>query len=673
MKKILTTLFTIASLTGVLAQESPKEEDFFKILKVSAPEGTLLEVGGLTVLPNGDLGVATRRGDVWIVENPTSRSPFFRKFASGLHEILGLTYKDGALYCAQRGELTKMIDSNQDGKADVFETIYAWPLSGHYHEYSYGPKIAPDGQFFISGNVAFGDEEWWRGESRVPWRGWTMKISENGTMQPWATGMRSPCGLGIFDGELFYADNQGDWMGSGGVVHVKKGAFVGHPAGLRWTGLANSPVKLTTEQFTAKIDERRRRDENGRAIKPENVINETPNLLYAMKEQFPNAEIQTPAVWLPHGILGISNSEILEIPQGAFGPFSGQLLVGDQGMSKISRVFMEKVNGEYQGGAIEFRNGFKSGVLRMAFGKDGSLFVGETNRGWGSAGDANEGLQRLVWNNAVPFEMRSVKAMPDGFEVEFTSPVDRKSAEDLASYRVESFLYKYHAVYGSPTINKEALPLKGVKVSADGLKARLIVGDLRKYYIHQLTLDGVRGATGSYSLVHPIAYYTLNNIPDGEKLAMSDVSTKNSAAAPATPAPAPASTEASKKAAPAKAGVKPVTGGKPKLVEGQAVTMAKAPTYEEVKGLLTRHTCAACHQANKRQVGPAFADVAKRKYTNDQIVDLIYSPKPHNWPDYATEMPPMPQVPKADALKIAAWINSLASASGSDSKGEPKP
>ncbi|MBN8826005.1 MULTISPECIES: c-type cytochrome [unclassified Spirosoma] len=676
MKKILTTLFSLGLFSVAVAQESPKEEDFFRILKVSAPEGTLLEVGGLTTLPDGNIGVATRRGDVWIIENPTSRKPFFRKFASGLHEILGLTYKDGALYCAQRGELTKMIDSNKDGKADIFETVYAWPLSGHYHEYSFGPKIAPDGQFFVTGNVAFGDEEWWRGESRVPWRGWTMKINENGTMQPWATGMRSPCGLGIFDGELFYADNQGDWMGSGGIVHVKKGAFVGHPAGLRWSSMANSPVKLTTEQFDAKIDERKRRDENGRAIKPENVANETPNLLYQMKEKFPSADIQTPAVWLPHGILGISNSEILEIPQSTFGPFSGQLLVGDQGMSKISRVFMEKVNGEYQGGAIEFRNGFRSGVLRMAFAKDGSLFVGETNRGWGSAGDANEGLQRLVWNGATPFEMRTVKAMPDGFEVEFTKPVDRKTAEDLASYRVESFLYKYHPVYGSPTINKEALPIKGVKVSADGLKARLIVGDLRRYYIHQLTLDGVRGAEGSYSLIHPIAYYTLNNIPDGEKLSMSDVSTKNSAAAPAT-SPTPAATTtapATGKKAPAKATTGESTrGGKPKLVEGQAVTMAKAPTYEEVKGLLTRHTCVACHQANKRQVGPAFADVAKRKYTNDQIVELIYNPKPHNWPDYATEMPPMPQVPKADALKIAAWINSLAPAAGSTSTGEPKP
>ena len=672
MKKLLTTLFAVATMLTARAQESPKEEDFYKILKVSAPEGTLLEVGGLTVLPDGNLGVATRRGDVWIVENPTSRKPFFRKFASGLHEILGLAYKDGALYCAQRGELTKLVDTDKNGKADVFETVYAWPLSGHYHEYSFGPKIAPDGTFFVTGNVAFGDEEWWRGESRVPWRGWTMKISENGTMQPWATGMRSPAGLGIYENELFYADNQGDWMGSGGITHVQKGSFVGHPAGLRWTGMANSPVKLTTEQLYAKIDPRQRRDENGRAIKPENVVNETPNVLYALKEQFPNVDIQTPAVWLPHGVLGISNSEILEIPQGVFSPFAGQLLIGDQGMSKISRVFMEKVNGEYQGGAIELRNGFRSGVLRMAWGKDGSLFVGETNRGWGSAGEANEGLQRLTWSGAMPFEMRTVKAMPDGFEIEFTKPVDRKSAEDLASYRVESFIYKYQPVYGSPTINKEALPLKGIKVSEDGMKARIVVGDLRKYYIHQLTLDGVRGAEGSYSLVHPIAYYTLNNIPDGQKLAMSDVSTKNSATVPAAKAiPTPAT---GKKATAVKAGAKTTaTGAKPKLVEGQAVTMAKAPTYDEVKGLLSRHTCLACHQTNKRQVGPAYADVAKRKYTNDQIVELIYNPKPQNWPDYAVEMPPMPQVPKADALKIAAWINSLAPGGGNTSAGAPKP
>jgi cytochrome c551/c552 len=586
------------------AQESPKEEDFYKIGKVSAPEGTLLEVGGLATLPNGDLGVATRRGDIFIVENPTSRRPFFRKFASGLHEILGLAYKDGALYCAQRGELTKLVDSNKDGKADIIETVTNIPVSGHYHEYTFGPKIAPDGSYFISGNVAFGDEKWWAGESRVPWRGWIMHITKDGQIEPWATGVRSPAGLGMIDGELFYADNQGDWIGSGGVWHVKKGAFMGHPAGLRWSGDPKSPVKLTQAQLYAKINPRDNRDERGRAIKPENVVDEKYYTLFEMKKEFP--EIQLPVVWLPHGIQGISNSEIVKIPVGSFGPFAGQALVGVQG-------------------------------------------------------DADEGLQRLTWTNQMPFEMRAVRAMPDGFEVEFTTPVDRKSAEDLASYSVESFIYKYHPVYGSPTVNKEACTVKGVKVSADGLKARVIVDNLRQYYIHNLTLDGVRAVEGSYSLVHPTAYYTLNNIPEGQKLAMTGVSTYNSAG----------KTAPAKKAVPAKAGVK--AGAKTTAVSKTGVLIAKAPTYEEVKPLLNRHTCAACHNAEKRQVGPAFADVAKRGYSNEKILELIYNPKPQNWPDYSTEMPPMPQVPKADALKIAAWINSLAAGNAAAGKNADQP
>jgi cytochrome c551/c552 len=652
MKYTFKTLAMLAlsfSFTVALAQEAPKEEDYYKASRVRVPEGPILEVGGLVTLPNGDLGVSTRRGDVYIVENPTSSRPYFRKFASGLHEILGLAYKNGALYCAQRGELTKLMDTNGDGKADVYETVYAWPLSGHYHEYSFGPKIASDGTFFVTGNVAFGDEMWYRGESRVPMRGWTMNISEDGVMKPWATGQRSPAGLNIIDGQLYYTDNQGDWFGSGAIWQVNKGDFLGHPAGLRWTGRSDSPVKLTEEQFRAKVDERRNVDANGRAIKPENRVNEDFKLLYELKKDFP--ELRLPSVWLPYGILGISTSEPVKIPQGAFGPFEGQLLVGDQGMSIISRVFMETVNGVEQGASFMFRSGFHSGVLRMAWGNDGSLFVGETNRGWGSAGDANEGLERLVYNKEkTPFEMRAVRAMPDGFEIEFTLPVDVKTAEDLASYSVESYLYKYHPVYGSPPVNKETLAVKGVKLSADGMKARIIVDNLRQYYIHTINIEGVREKASSNPLLHPVAYYTLNSIPTGAKLAMSEVSTKNSKSAPK----ASTTTKTT-------SGIKAKVTNPAKNAPEQkaAPKVAIAPTFAQVKGLLTSYTCTACHNTDKKQIGPAFREVAKRKYTNEKIVELIHNPQPQNWPGYATEMPPMPQVTKEDGLKIAAWINSL--------------
>lgn len=92
----------------------------------------------------------------------------------------------------------------------------------------------------------------------------------------------------------------------------------------------------------------------------------------------------------------------------------------------------------------------------------------------------------------------------------------------------------------------------------------------------------------------------------------------------------------------------------------KAQTTKKAVAIpEDINKLLTKNTCLACHRADTKLVGPAYLDVAKKKYTNQQIVDLIYKPKPSNWPGYPP-MAPMTQVPKEEALKIATWINSLA-------------
>jgi hypothetical protein len=350
------TLFTAMVTAGLLMNtrktlaqaESAKEDDFFKIMKVPAPEGTILEVGGLCTLPNGTLAVTTRRGDIFMVENPSGQHPYFRKFASGLHEVLGAAWKDGALYVVQRGELTKLEDTNMDGKADVFETIYAWPLSGNYHEYSFGPKLAPDGSFFVTLNLGF-PPDWWHPKSFVPYRGWALNIKEDGTVTPWAAGFRSPCGISMIDGELWYSDNQGDWVGSGSIMKIEKGAFMGHPSSLVWTSLPNSPLKLTPEQFFAKNNPRIEFDKNGQPFKPQDIVNEKYRTEFEVKKEIP--ELTLPTVWLPHGILGISNSEIVKIPEGAFGPFAGQLLVCDQGQSMVDRIFLEKVNGQYQGAA----------------------------------------------------------------------------------------------------------------------------------------------------------------------------------------------------------------------------------------------------------------------------------------------------------------------------------
>ena len=666
---VMSCLFTGASR---FQDNLPTEDDYYKIIKMPMPEGIVMEVGGIATLPNGSIAVCTRRGDVWMIDNPSAPVPNYRKFASGLHEALGIAFKDDHLYVTQRGELTRLIDKNGDGKADRYETVYSIPISGHYHEYAFGPKVAPDGSMFVTANVSFGNSDWWAGKSIVPWRGWTMKISEDGAMQPFAAGMRSPCGIGMIDGEFFYGDNQGDWMGSGFIMHVEKGDFVGHPASLAWADRPESPVKMRKEMIYKAIDPR-----DNPNIKPEYVKDEPMTTIYEMsKKTYPNMGIKPPSVWLPHGVLGISTSEILvDDTQGAFGPFAGQVLVGDQGMSKIARVFLEKVNGVYQGASFDFRNGFRSGVLRMSWGKDNAMYVGGTNRGWGSTGKEPYGLERLVWTGKTPFEMKAVRAMPDGFEIEFTHPVDKSTAEDVNNYTVSSFIYKYHPVYGSPMVNTKDNPVRGAKVTEDGLRVRVVVDGLREGYIHDIKPEGVRSAQGKLPLLHGQAFYTLNSIPQGAKANITLVTPRPKKVEKeevdpgmAVNTPGNQKKEAAPSAAPEAKTPTKSTASKPKVDKTKAATPPTAPPAakpatvideKEVTALLGKYTCTACHKPRIKAVGPAYSEVAKRKYSVQKIVQLIYEPKPQNWPDFSTPMAPMPNVPKKDAEKIAAWINSL--------------
>lgn len=94
------------------------------------------------------------------------------------------------------------------------------------------------------------------------------------------------------------------------------------------------------------------------------------------------------------------------------------------------------------------------------------------------------------------------------------------------------------------------------------------------------------------------------------------------------------------------------------IVAANQVSAQTTPPAD-IDALLKKHICLTCHKVDQKLVGPAYTEVAKKKYKADQIVELIYKPKPSNWPGYPP-MAPMTQVPKEDALKIANWIISLA-------------
>ena len=224
---------------------------------------------------------------------------------------------------------------------------------------------------------------------------------------------------------------------------------------------------------------------------------------------------QPAAVWFPYRKMGQSAADLcLDDTGGAFGPFAGQFLVGDQMNATVMRAWLEKVEGHYQGGCAPFLTGFQSGVNRMAFAPDGSLMVGMTDRGWGSVGRKTQGLQRVVFSGVSPFDLSRVFARDDGFLLEFTADLDPTTAADPASYAVVSHTYEYHAAYGAPEDDRRELEVTAVQM-VDGRHVRLTVEGLRSGYVHEVDATDVRSLSGGESPLYGMAWYTLINIPGG--------------------------------------------------------------------------------------------------------------------------------------------------------------
>src|SRR5260370_19480299 len=185
-------------------------------------------------------------------------------------------------------------------------------------------------------------------------------------------------------------------------------------------------------------------------------------------------QLVPPAILFPYGKMGQSASGIdCDLSGGKFGPFDKQLFVGDQTHSKVMLVFLEKVNGRYQGACFPFRAGFGSGNVPVRFGADGSLFAGGTSRGWGSRGNKPFAVERLVWTGKMPFEIHEMRARPDGFELTFTQPVERATAGDPKSYRMSTFTDIYRAEYGNPEEDQTKPTITRALVGADGQNVRL--------------------------------------------------------------------------------------------------------------------------------------------------------------------------------------------------------
>lgn len=472
MKTLQTIILTTVSVVFGAASLSAQS---YVVKSIDVPEDIRLEVGGMGFWPDGTLVMCTRRGEVWAYKDGR-----FDRYAFGLHEPLGLLAgKQGELWLMQRGELTHVTDEDGDGKGDNFETINQnWGYTGNYHQYAFGLIRDKEGNFYGTTGLGFykgGDRfkgTWLGTLDDIKHRGWVLKFTPDGEMIPFAPGLRAPNGIGLSpEGEIFTTDNQGSYIACGWLMHVRQGDFLGHPSGLIDDSRFNEPWKMTREELL-KIRKR-------------------------------------PAAFLPHGIMGNSTSQpIWDTTEGKFGPFAGQVLVGDVQNGRLSRIALEKVDGEYQGAAIPFiYDKFGGGVNRLVFDKDGVLWVGFTGRGWA----AGEGLKKVTFTGDAPAEIHSINLLADGFRITFTKPVDASTAGNPDSYSLRHFGLAWQAAYGTSPDNSTNVKPDSVTLADDGMSVNLKLAELLPEKIYEFRIDGIRTATGA-KIEHPLAFYTLNRL-----------------------------------------------------------------------------------------------------------------------------------------------------------------
>lgn len=403
-------------------------------------------VGGLCFIPDGRLAVCTWDPDGAVYLLDVNKSPVtMTKFAEGLGEPLGIAWFDNALLVTQKGEVTRLVDADKDGVADRYEVVSSgWPQSHNYHEFTFN-LVPRGGKLNIMTSVPLrgGWTNYTPGStgafpiSNGPGR-WYEIDPKTGEWKVMGKGLRTPNGLNVcVDGQLFGCDNQGSWMPSSRMNVYRVGGFYGHQ--------------------------------------------ETPD---------GRVEMDPPVAWFPQNEIGNSPSEPVLVPDGEY---RGQVFVGDVTHGGIKRVFVEKVDGVYQGTVFRFSQGLEAGVNRLVWGPDGCLYVG----GIGSNGNWNHentkfGLQRLRYNGQIPFEMKRVESRKGGLQVTFSRPVgDLKDA----SVDVQQFRYEQSENYGGPKLDLEKLTPK-LTWSDDKTTVFLSLAGLKPEHVVYLRWKGLKSASG---------------------------------------------------------------------------------------------------------------------------------------------------------------------------------
>ena len=438
----------------------------------------------------GDLFVASLKGRVWRFPSGGEDESSFHGFpiSDELAAPFGIVARGDQLDVITKGGLLRLTDTDGDRRTDVTQTIASgWGHTDDYHDWAIGLPTDDAGNYFAS--IACQQDD--RSEAAAHMRGKVVKLSPRKAspgnphlfeVSEVTGGHRFAIGIARSKrGDLFVSDNQGNFNPYNELNHVRPG--------LRY-GFINQLEK-------SKLD---------------------------------NRPLTSPSINIPHpwtrSVNGIcfleqatESAEVNESNANGFGPFEGHLVGCEYDTRRLVRMSLQRVGNTYQGAIYPFsrvEHGTENpllGPVSCAVSPSGSLFIGEMrDSGWGAGNNTGQVVRLRYSESDLPCGIAEVRAVSNGFEIEFTQPIDVAKARDRRNYEISSATRISTPAYGGDDRDRRRETIRQIIVSereGGGLPiVRIEMEDLRIGYVYDFHLKSI--APADLDFFPAEAYYSLN-------------------------------------------------------------------------------------------------------------------------------------------------------------------
>ena len=410
-------------------------------LPLENPYGRAVRAAGIDFFKDGRLALVTFDGDVWMAEGlrPGSGQVKWTRFASGLHEPLGLRLRNEEIFVFDRNGLWRLHDRDGNGEADYHE-LYCSQIdqTAETREFASALEVMSDGSFLICKPGQTGSTI---GRSS----GAVLRISADGRkVTSLADGFRQPyLGYDPLTDQVAVTDQQGHFVPSTPLVFLQRGSFYGHP--------------------------------NGDADK--------------------DRLVSPPLAWIPHQECG-SAAAVVWMRNSRMGGLSDQPVLLSFNPPRLFQVHPDSDEFVSQGGVTPLPLALDDPLLKGAVNPaDGLLYLTGFNI-WGTKAKGKTFLGR-VWSAPesvlpVPLDVRSGRR---GILLRFADALDEEKASQVLSYSVRGWNYKRTPKYGSPnykpdgSAGTETWPLSSVKLSRDKKTVFLGVPGMREVMQIEVSYD----------------------------------------------------------------------------------------------------------------------------------------------------------------------------------------